>query len=60
MYELKGWAFYRFSQVDLDLDTKKEIKNGVFVKDWEEAHKLMAQTGFEYYLIALTKIKGEK
>lgn len=56
-YELKGWAFYRFSEDDLD--TKKPLKDGIFVNSWEEAHKLMAQAGFEYYLITLNPVKEE-
>ena len=45
MYYIKGFIFAN--------NEKGIIKDGILVKDWEEAHSFMAFLGVEHYLITL-------
>lgn len=53
-YKISGYVFVNEEHIPA------QLKDGIIVDSWDQAHELMRTTQFENYLITISPVKEDK
>ena len=53
MYVIRGYAF-------IDGEHHRFVDGRLFVRNWDEAHELLKNNGYEHYMITLDEVPEDK